>query len=83
MFRYLKEYHWADMTQIMRNDRARQRSSDARMEGKTCIIRCTSGIGWEAARALADCGGSVVMVDRSREKSERALEALRTDCGTV
>ena len=80
MFKYLREYRWADMRQILDNDRAVQRRSDASMAGKLCAITgCTSGVGWAAARTLAAHGATIVMINRNREKSERACAALRTD----
>lgn len=80
MLKYLKEYRWADMRQISLNNRAEQKRSDVSMAGKLCVITgCTSGVGREAARALAAHGAAIVMVNRSKEKSERLREELRAE----
>lgn len=80
MFKYLKEYRVADMRQMRANNRARQRRSDVSVSGKLCVITgCTSGVGWEAAKALAAHGAALIMINRSKEKSERACETLRTE----
>jgi len=82
VLRYLREYRWADMREIRANNRAEQRRSEARMDGKLCVITgSTSGVGWEAAKALASHGATVVMVNRNKGKSERTCEALRTQFG--
>jgi len=80
--KYLKEYRWADMRQMRANNRAKQRQSDARMDGKRCVITgCTSGVGWAAAKRLTAYGATLVMINRDRDKSERACETLRAECG--
>ncbi len=82
MLKYLKDYRWADMRQISRNNRAEQKRSNVDMAGKLCVITgCTSGVGREAARALAAHGARVVMINRNKERSERACEALRAEFG--
>ena len=82
MLKYVKEYRWADMRQIRANDRAAQRRTDARLDGKRCVITgCTSGVGWEAARRLAGYGATLLMINRNREKSEVACAALRMEFG--
>ena len=48
------------------------------MTGKVCVVTgATSGIGHVTARALAGRGASVILVGRSRERSEAALESIR------
>jgi len=82
VLRYLRDYRWADVRQMLENNRAEQRRSDVRLDGKLCVVSgCTSGVGWEIARELAAHGARIVMINRSREKSERACEALLTDFG--
>lgn len=82
MLKYLKDYRWGDMRQISRNNRAEQKRSNVDMAGKLCVITgCTSGVGREAAKALAAHGARVVMINRNKERSERACEALRAEFG--
>lgn len=48
------------------------------MQGKTVVITgATSGIGTETARALADMGARVVMINRNPQKAEAVAEELR------
>ena len=82
MLKYLKDYRWADMRQIRANDRAEPHRSDLDMTGKVCVITgCTSGVGWEAAKAMAARGARIVMINRSKEKSERVCEQLHAAFG--
>ena len=80
MLKYLKEYRWSDMRQIRANSRAEQHRSDARMDGKLCVITgCTSGVGWEAATRLTAYGARLLMINRDAVKSERACAQLRDE----
>jgi len=82
MFKYLREYKWSDMRQILANDRAVQKTSSASMAGKHCVITgCTSGVGWEAAQVLASFGAALTLVNRNAEKSEKACSLLREKYG--
>src|SRR5262249_499446 len=48
------------------------------MTGKVCLITgATSGIGWEAAKALASEGVTVVLVGRDATGRERAMDRIR------
>jgi NAD(P)-dependent dehydrogenase (short-subunit alcohol dehydrogenase family) len=48
------------------------------MTGKTCLVTgANSGIGKVTARRLAEMGGRVVMVCRSRERGQRALDEIK------
>jgi NAD(P)-dependent dehydrogenase (short-subunit alcohol dehydrogenase family) len=52
------------------------------MTGKTCLVTgANSGIGKVTARRLAEMGGRVVMVCRSRERGQRALDEIRRSNG--
>src|SRR3989440_12862126 len=55
------------------------------MQGKLVVITgATSGIGQETARALADMGARVVMINRNPEKAEAVAEDLRrTATGSI
>lgn len=78
MFKYLKQYKWADMKQMIANNRAEQHHSDVNLKGKWCVLTgATSGVGWEAAKALAAHQASIVMINRNQEKSEKACETIR------
>lgn len=55
------------------------------MQGKTVVITgATSGIGTETARALADMGARVVIINRNPQKAEAVAEDLRrTATGSI
>lgn len=55
------------------------------MQGKTVVITgATSGIGTETARALADMGARVVLINRNPQKAEGVAEDLRrTATGSI
>lgn len=55
----------------------KQRVTDARMDGKLCVITgATSGVGLAAARRLAQGGAKLVLVARNREKAEAVRKEL-------
>ncbi len=61
--------------QFIANARLPQKQTDARLDGRTCVITgATSGVGLAAASHLARGGARLVIVSRSRE---RALSGQR------
>ena len=79
MFKYLKQYQWSDIKQMLSNNRAKQLQCDVSLKGKCCVITgATSGVGWEAAKALADYEASIVMINRNHEKSKKACDKIRS-----
>jgi len=57
--------------QYIQNSLKKQKTTDARMDGKVCVVTgATSGVGYQAARRLAEGGTQLVMVCRNREKAE-------------
>jgi NAD(P)-dependent dehydrogenase (short-subunit alcohol dehydrogenase family) len=58
---------------------AKNNRANNALSGKTIIVTgANSGIGKVAARELARMGASVIMVARSRERGERALQEVRS-----
>lgn len=54
------------------------------MQGKTVLITgATNGIGKEAAKSLARMGAHVVIVGRSREKTQAVLNEIKSSGGSV
>jgi NAD(P)-dependent dehydrogenase (short-subunit alcohol dehydrogenase family) len=65
--------------QYIQNSLKPQKSTDARMDGKVCVISgTTSGVGYQAAKRLAQGGAHLVMINRNKEKGLK-LQAELTD----
>ncbi len=63
--------------QYIQNSRKPQRSTQAGMQGKTCVISgTTSGVGYEAAKRLAQGGAHLVMICRNEAKARYVQEEL-------
>jgi dehydrogenase/reductase SDR family protein 12 len=55
---------------------------DVDLSGKRCLVTgANSGIGYETALALADLGAEVVLLCRSPERGEEAVERVREQTG--
>lgn len=66
------------------NARKPVNTTDARMDGKLCVITgATSGVGYEAAKRLAQGGADLVLVCRNGEKAARVSRELLTDYGAT
>ncbi len=67
-----------EQLQFLANERAPQRSSRARLDGRTCVLTgANSGVGFAAARRLADFGAHVVLLCRNPEKAAEASTRLK------
>ena len=72
-----------DELQFMVNSRLPQKSTDARMDGRVCVITgATSGVGYQAARRLAEGGAHNIIVCRNSEKADRVKRELENEYGT-
>lgn len=55
-----------------------QKTTSVRMDGKLCILTgATSGVGYQAAKRLAEGGASLVLVCRNPEKAENVRQELK------
>lgn len=63
--------------QFITNGRMPQKSTDARMDGKVCVVTgATSGIGYETAKRLASGGAQLVLVCRNKEKAANVQQEI-------
>jgi NAD(P)-dependent dehydrogenase (short-subunit alcohol dehydrogenase family) len=66
-----------DELMFIRNRKLIQKECTEGMGGKVCVITgATSGVGLEAAKALAKVGAHVIMVCRNREKADAASRVI-------
>lgn len=69
-----------EQIQFIANSRMKQKTTDARLDGKLCVITgATSGIGLEAAQRLAKGGADLVLVCRNQEKAEKVAKEIRAE----
>jgi retinol dehydrogenase-13 len=67
---------------FIENDRMVQKTTDARMDGRICVLTgATSGVGYQAARRLAQGGASLVLVCRNLEKALAVKNELEREHG--
>jgi retinol dehydrogenase 13 len=68
--------------QFIANDRMVQKTTDARLDGRLCVLTgATSGVGYYAARRLAQGGASLVLVCRTPQKAGRVQNELEGEFG--
>ncbi len=68
--------------QFMVNARLPQKRTDARLDGKVCVLTgATSGVGLAAAHRLGRSGAHLVLICRNREKEMALQENLQREYG--
>ena len=68
--------------QFIANARMVQKTTSARLDGRICILTgATSGVGYQAARRLAQGGAHLVIVCRNSAKAARVQEELQREFG--
>ena len=68
--------------QFIQNNLKTQKSTDARLDGKVCVITgTTSGIGYEVAQRFAQAGAHLVMICRNPEKAAKVQAELAAKFG--
>ncbi len=69
--------------QFIANARMVQKTTDARMDGRVCVITgATSGVGYQAAKRLAEGGAYNVLICRNSDKAMRVKNELENTYGT-
>ncbi len=68
--------------QFIANAHMMQKTTEARMDGRVCILTgATSGVGYQAAKRLAQGGAHLVLVCRNGEKAAKVKEDLKCEYG--
>jgi len=68
--------------QFIANDRMEQKTTTARMDGRLCVLTgATSGVGYQAARRLAQGGASLILICRNLEKAMGVQKELEGEFG--
>jgi NAD(P)-dependent dehydrogenase (short-subunit alcohol dehydrogenase family) len=66
--------------QFIANARMLQKTTDARMDGRVCILTgATSGVGYQAAKRLAQGGARLVLICRNDAKAAALQEELQRE----
>ena len=69
--------------QFIANARMVQKTTEARMDGRVCVITgATSGVGYQAAKQLAQGGAHLVIVCRDSQKASVVKNELESSCAT-
>ena len=70
--------------QFIVNDRMVQKTTDVRLDGRVCVLTgATSGVGYHAARRLAQGGASLVLICRNLKKANQVQSELESDYGVL
>ncbi|MBI9103001.1 MAG: SDR family NAD(P)-dependent oxidoreductase [Spirochaetales bacterium] len=78
LIRYLIQYRFRDMGELIRNDKKDPLECSRSLEGKTIVLSgATSGIGLETARLFAEKGASLICLNRNPDKSENLEKELK------
>jgi retinol dehydrogenase 13 len=78
--KYFKEYNWADILAMIRNNKAMPETCEDSFRGKNVVITgATSGIGYSTARKYASGGANLLCINRNEEKSEALCKEIQAD----
>jgi len=71
---------WPDELIFIPNSRMPQKTTTVRMDGRVCVITgATSGVGYHAAKRLAEGGARLVLVCRNAEKTAWVKDELERE----
>jgi NAD(P)-dependent dehydrogenase (short-subunit alcohol dehydrogenase family) len=71
---------WPDELIFIPNSRMAQKTTTVRMDGRVCVLTgATSGVGYHAAKRLAEGGARLVLVCRNAEKAARVKDELECE----
>jgi len=71
---------WPDELIFIPNSRMAQKTTPVRMDGRVCVLTgATSGVGYHAAKRLAEGGARLVLVCRNAEKASQVKNELECE----
>jgi NAD(P)-dependent dehydrogenase (short-subunit alcohol dehydrogenase family) len=71
---------WPDELIFIPHSRMAQKTTPVRMDGRVCVLTgATSGVGYHAAKRLAEGGARLVLVCRNAEKAARVKDELERE----
>lgn len=71
---------WPDELIFILNSRMAQKTTPVRMDGRVCVLTgATSGVGYHAAKRLAEGGARLVLVCRNAEKAAQVKNELECE----
>jgi retinol dehydrogenase 13 len=80
--KYFKEYQWANIFAMIRNNRSDPKICTEDFNGKLVVITgATSGIGKCAARKYASHGANLLFINRNVQKSELLCSEIESEYG--
>ena len=82
IFQYYKEYRWANIFAMIRNNRLDPKICSENFDNKLVVITgATSGIGYQTARKFASHGANLLCVNRNLQKSEALCREIESEFG--
>ena len=82
MNKYLKQYEWANIKAMLRNNKTPPKICTEDFKGKLVVITgATAGIGYQTAREYASHGANLLVINRNEEKTIALCEEIRTNFG--
>jgi len=77
MNKYLKEYKWSNIGEMIKNDKREAEICDESFSGKLVVISgTTSGIGYSTAKLFASHRANLIIINRNEEKSKEQCETF-------
>ena len=82
IFQYYREYRWANIFAMMRNNRSEPEICTETYSNKLVVISgATSGIGYQTARKYAANGANLLCINRNLQKSEDLCREIQNEFG--
>ncbi|PKL09038.1 MAG: short-chain dehydrogenase [Spirochaetae bacterium HGW-Spirochaetae-7] len=82
MNKYLKQYTWANIGSMLKNNSSLPKEAPQDFTGRLVVITgATSGIGYETARMYASRGADILCINRSPTKSKSLKDEILRDFG--